>query len=139
MGMRLQPRGDGLNESRPSPTLLTIRVSSSGACRGEGRWAIRLCWSPYKALPNRRLRARGANGSVRVRLNPPHRAGAVPMNTGHVFLPTSRDKNRCHLCLKPKDHTDHISEAEAEKRRREKRCFCGSGLANGLCTNCWPQ
>ena len=21
----------------------------------------------------------------------------------------------------------------------EKRCTCGSGLANGLCVNCWPQ
>ncbi len=32
-------------------------------------------------------------------------------DTRHVFLATARNNSRCHLCLKPKDHVDHIDES----------------------------
>lgn len=28
---------------------------------------------------------------------------------------------------------------EQRERYLRKRCECGSGLADGLCVNCWPQ
>jgi hypothetical protein len=38
--------------------------------------------------------------------------------------------------------TDALRQVKPEQLRPaylQKRCTCGSGLGDGLCTNCWPQ
>jgi len=36
----------------------------------------------------------------------------------HVFLATARDKSRCHICLKPKDSIEHISQDEYDRLKK---------------------
>lgn len=50
-------------------------------------------------------------------------------DTRHVFLETARDKQRCHICRKPKDNIDHVSEEEYE---RLKKMYSEQG--EGPCT-----
>ena len=37
----------------------------------------------------------------------------------HVFLENARDRNLCIICLKRKDHDDHVSEEVYERIRNE--------------------
>lgn len=35
----------------------------------------------------------------------------------HVFLATARDAKRCHICLKPQRHLDHVTRTVVEEFR----------------------
>ncbi len=49
------------------------------------------------------------------------------------------EQRRAHLLAQfaPRAASNPIDQVR--RAYLQKRCTCGSGLADGLCANCWPQ